>query len=281
MRTAIILLAALGLHLFASPAASAQQSSTTCADWLAVQRWSGTITYNGSGSSTSDNGNFTSQTSEHATATFTTAKSPTTCDLENPSGGGWEANSTGSGQISLSVTMHNVTKLLSSDSNGQSCTLTTHYDVDNGTSQNPNAQIDMQFTGATAGKYTIAVSSQIDGVKVSSSGCGNSSTSTQSLLWGPQIDLPQGAVPGTYGPLVGTFNLQDSASVAWTENYNFQPYANYDVVLTTNPDLSTWRPTGSSNETTPAGILGFIAVVTDKDTGEHVSESRWTVGRSP
>ena len=281
MRIALILLAAFCFQLLWSPSASAQQPPTTCADWLAVQRWSGTITYAGSGSFSDGNGS-SSQTSEKATATFTTAKSPTTCDLTQPGFGGWEASANAGGEIKLSVSMHNVTEQPSSDQNGNFCTLTTHYDIDNGTVSPLAGQIDMNFTSAPAGTFDITVSQMVDGVKVSFSGCGTSPTVTQTLTWGPNGELPQIALPSVLGPLTGSLTLQGvgplGGVVNWTQSYNFQPYANYDVVITTNPDLSTWRPTAGRSETGIGGILGLLAVVTDKDTGEHafISVDGWT-----
>jgi hypothetical protein len=281
MRIAIILMTAFCFQLLWSPSVSAQQPPTTCADWLAIQSWSGTITYAGAGSFSDGNGS-TSQTSEKATATFTTAKSPTTCDLTQPGFGGWEASASAGGQVTLSVSMHDVTQQPSSDQNGNFCTLTTHYDIDNGTVSPLAGQIDMNFTSVPAGTFDITVSQMVDGVQVSFSGCGSTPTRTETLVWGPTEGTRQITVPSVLGPLTGSMTFQNTGalrgSVNWTENYSFQPYANYDVVLTTNPDLSTWRPTGGRTETDETLPLGLLALVTDKDTGKHafISVDGWT-----
>ena len=82
MRYAFAVLAVLTIFLFAGTTVRAQTPGqpATCADWFAVQSWTGTITYSGSGSGSDQHGN--SQTiSETARIDFTTAKNPSPCDV--------------------------------------------------------------------------------------------------------------------------------------------------------------------------------------------------------
>jgi hypothetical protein len=64
MRNALTSLALMTICLFIPARTPAQTKPATCADWLAVQSWAGTVTYSRSGGSSLSNG--TSQTISEA-----------------------------------------------------------------------------------------------------------------------------------------------------------------------------------------------------------------------
>src|SRR4029077_10755655 len=87
MRPLIGLLAVAILLLSFGAPAKAQNQPATCADWFAVQSWTGVVTYSGSGSGSDQNGN-TEELSESATINFTTEKNSSPCDVNGDFGNG-------------------------------------------------------------------------------------------------------------------------------------------------------------------------------------------------
>jgi len=283
MRIVTILLAAFSLLLPFSGTTKAQDQPITCRDWLAIQSWSGTITISGSGSSSDQFGNSAS-ISESATVTFSTDRSPSPCDVNDLSGvgGGWSgANS----QMTYSVKIHDEYQGNSEDENHHSCVQTINQDIDGGTSSNRSGQINMHFTSATSGTFSINVAQTVDGVKETFSGCGGSGSTTTQLDWGSTIGWPTNGLPlpGTIGPLTGSTTIQDfggslGTPVTWSLSWNFTPAISYDMYLTTNPDYDTWRPTGGRDENELSGIIGLHAVLIDKVTGQpatNASADQW------
>ena len=288
MRIATIVFAvATAILLFAGRAA-AQNEPTTCADWLAVQSWSGTVTYSGSGGGSDQNGN--SETiSESARIDFKTAKSNQPCDINgsfsNFGTTGWSADAT---QTTYKVNLHDTSSVPSTDKNNHPCTATINYDVGGGTSSNGGAQVDMNFTNATSGTHFVVGTQFVDGVQETIHGCDN--TTSQILntwQWGPttfpaKFGLP---LPSQLGPLSGTVTFTAPGGLGepinWTITWNVTPTINWDVLLITSPDYADWRPTGGKNETDISeGIMGVNVYTVDKDTGESdagVSVSGWTV----
>jgi hypothetical protein len=270
------LITALALTCVFASLACAQQKPATCADWFAVQRWSGTLSFSGSGTQTyTDGGSYT--TSHSGTVTFTTDKGTTTCDINtvspaNPGGWGWSAQSA---NVTLDVSIHDVSISFGTDDNNQRCEITTHYDIDHGTTSNRGAQINMTFNSATGGTYFLSAISFIDGVRGSSTGCGHSGVSTTSLTWGPATNFTPVSVPSNIGMLSGSQQLTDVSDfgdINWTANWSATPYFSWDVLIKSNPDYAQWRPmAGRTENDLSAGLLGMVAYVVDKDTGEHVA----------
>ena len=284
MRNALSLLALLTIFLFVPATTRAQTQPATCADWLAVQSWTGTVTYSGSGGSSLPNGN--SETiSESATVNFTTAKGNTPCDVNgdfsNFGSYGWSTE--GLQSVSYHVTVHDTFSGPQDNGHGGTCTGTTTWDVANGTSSVANAQVNMTFGSATSGADTVLALGFVDGVTQTINGCGNSNTQTVNFYqWGPTTLPPNGIpLPSVIGPLSGSQSFTSPGPVQWTVTWNITPNINYDVLLTTSPDYPAWRPTGGRTETDVSeGILGVNVYVVDKDTGKStasLSVDGWTV----
>ena len=287
MRVVTISLAALFLLLSFSCTAAAQQKPATCADWFAVQSWSGTYTYTGSGSSTLSNGDAASF-SENVRIDFTMAKGSSPCDVNGSFGSGegiwgWDAQGV---QATYHVSAHDVFQSQQRDQNGNRCTVTTNFDIDNGTANFTDAQINMNFNSATAGTFSISAAQTADNVPTKFSGCGSSSTSTDSVTWGPPGFPPKNIpLPSVIGPLVGSTTISGAgffgAQGTWTVTWNLTPHINWDVLLITSPDYATWRPqAGRSEKDVSAGVLGVNVYIADKDTGQsatNISVDGWTV----
>jgi hypothetical protein len=284
MRIATIVLAVAMAILVGAGRAAAQEQPITCADWFAVQRWSGTLSFSGSGLQTfPDGGSYT--TSHSGTVTFTTDKGTNICDINTVGPGnlgiwGWSAQSA---NVTQDVSIHDVSISLGTDDNNQSCEITTHYDIDHGTYSNRGAQINMSFNSATGGTYSLSAINFVDGVQVSSTGCGHSTVSTTSFLWGPATSFTPVPVPSNIGMLSGSQHLVDViefGNTNWTANWSATPYFSWDVLIKSNPDYAQWRPmAGRTENDLSEGLLGMIAYVVDKDTGEHVagvSVDGWT-----
>jgi len=263
----------------------AQDQPVTCADWFAVQSWSGTITYSGSGSGSDNAGN--SQTiSESAQIAFTTAKGTTPCDINgnfSPGlvGWGWSADGI---QSTYRVTAHDTFSTMVNDGHGGKCLSTINDDVTDGTSSTASAQVNMRFDSATSGTYGAAASQGVDGVTESISGCGHSSSKTVSYGWGPGSIPPNGIpLPSAIGPLSGSLSFTSQGGIGepvqWTITWSLTPNINYDLRITSSPDYPSWRPAGGRSEKEPSeGLLGMNVVVVDKDTGEptvQVSVDDW------
>ena len=202
----LFLSVAVAILLIAGRAA-AQDQPITCADWMAVQSWSGTVTYSGSGSGSDQNGNSES-ISESARIDFKTGKFNRPCDVNGDFStfglAGWSADAT---QTTYHVNLQNTASVPSTDKNNHPCTATINYDVSGGTSSNGGAQVDMNFTNATSGTHFVVGTQFVDGVQETIHGCDN--TTSQILntwQWGPttfpaRFGLP---LPSQVGPLSGT-----------------------------------------------------------------------------
>ncbi len=288
MRIATITFVVAVAMLLIAGRVAAQDEPITCADWLAVQSWSGTITYSGSGSGSDQNGN-SETVSESARIDFTTEKSNMPCDINGDFSifgtTGWSANAT---QTTYKVSVHDTFSSPQKDRNNNPCTATISDDVDNGTSNAGGAQVDVTFTSATSGTHYVLATQFVDGVQETIQGCGNSTSKIlNTSQWGPStfpamLGLP---LPSQIGPLSGnlTFTAPGGLGepISWTVTWNVTPNINWDVLLITSPDYADWRPMGGKNETDVSeGILGVNVYTVDKDTGESdagVSVSGWKV----
>jgi hypothetical protein len=288
MRAITTTLTALVLFLLVSSPTQAQQKPATCADWFAVQSWTGTITYNGSGSGSGGQGQ-SEIISESARIDFTTAKGSSPCNINGAFANGvgiWGWSAVGI-QSTYHVNVHDSFETQGQDENGAPCTSTLTSEISNGTSASAVAQVNVTFTSATSGTHVVNASQQVDGVTETSTGCGGShSEVVPGFQWGPSMYPPNGLpLPSTIGPLTGsqTFTAPGGVGepVHWTVSWNITPNINWDVVLKTSPDYSTWRPQAGQSETdVSAGILGVNVFVVDKDTGlstARVSVGGWTV----
>src|SRR2546423_3203477 len=166
MRCVFPVLAVLTIFFLADGAVQAQTPGqpATCADWFAVQSWTGTVTYSGSGSGSNQNGS--SETiSESARIDFTTEKNSSGCnvngDFSNGAGWGWTSPLA---KTTYSVTLHDVFTSQQRDSKGNPCTGTINTDVTGGTSSIAAAQVNMKFASATSGTYTVGATQSVDGV---------------------------------------------------------------------------------------------------------------------
>ena len=151
MRNALTLLGLMMICLLIPTRTPAQTKPATCADWLAVQSWTGTVTYSGSGESTLPNGN--SQTiSESATVNFTTSKGNRGCDVNGDFSNfvGTDWSTAGLQSITYHVTVHDPLRVCRYG-HGGTCTATTNWDVANGTSSTAGAHVNMTFGNATSG----------------------------------------------------------------------------------------------------------------------------------
>ncbi len=128
MRYVLSLLGLLSILLFTPTAARAQTQPATCADWMAVQSWTGTVTYSGSGEFSLSNGDSQS-ISESATINFTTAKGNQPCDINGDfSNFGTSAWITqGLQSITYRVTVHNTYTTQLDNGHGGTCTATTSW----------------------------------------------------------------------------------------------------------------------------------------------------------
>ena len=280
MRCVFPVLALLTIFFLAGGAVQAQTGQpATCADWFAVQSWTGTITYSGSGSGSDQNGN--SQTiSESARIDFTTAKSSSPCDVNGDFSGGvivWGWTSPVA-KTTYSVTLHDVFTSPQRDSKGNACTATTNVDVTNGTSSVALAQVNMNFANATSGTYTVGANEFVDGVTESFSGCGNSSSpQIVGWQWGPNSFPPNGvSLPAAIGQVSGSQSFTAPGELGepihWRVSWTITPNINYDVLLTTSPNYADWRPTAGRSETELSeGLLGVNVFVVDKDTGQSTA----------
>lgn len=283
MRNALTLLGLMMICLLIPARTPAQTKPATCADWLAVQSWTGTVTYSGSGESTLPNGN--SQTiSESATVNFTTSKGNRGCDVNGDFSNfvGTDWSTAGLQSITYHVTVHDTFTSLQDNGHGGTCTATTNWDVANGTSSTAGAHVNMTFGNATSGTYTVRASEFVDGVTETINGCGSSKTQTVNYTWGPTTYPPNGIpVPSVIGPLSGSQLFTTPGAVQWTVTWNITPNINWDLQLKTSPDYPLWRPTGGKTEKDVSeGILGVNVFVVDKDTGEptaNISVDGWTV----
>jgi hypothetical protein len=285
MRNPLTLLALMTICLFIPARTPAQTKPATCADWLAVQSWTGTVTYSGSGGGPLPNGN--SQTiSESATVNFTTAKGNQGCDVNgdfsNFGSTGW--STAGLQSTTDHVTVHDTFTSTQDDGHGGTCTATTNWDVANGTSSAAGAQVNMTFGNATSGTYTVLASPRfVDGVTETINGCASSKTQTINFYqWGLTANPPNGIpLPNVIGRLSGSQSFTSPGAVQWTVTWNITPNINWDLQLKTSPDYPLWRPTGGKTEKDPSeGILGVNVFVVDKDTGEptaNISVDGWTV----
>lgn len=284
MRNALTLLALVTICLFIPARTPAQTKPATCADWLAVQSWTGTVTYSGSGESSFPNG--TSQTiSESATVNFTTAKGNQGCDVNedfsNFGSTGWSTE--GLQSITYHVTVHDTFTSTQDNGNRGTCTATTNWDVANGTSSVAGAQVNMTFGNATSGTHTVLASQFVDGVTETIHGCKSSDTQTINFYqWGPTTHPPNGIpLPSVIGRLSGSQSFTSPGSVQWTVTWNITPNINWDLQLKTSPDYPLWRPTGGKTEKDSSeGILGVNVFVVDKDSGQpaaNISVDGWTV----
>ena len=278
MRLLIGVLVVVVLLLPFSVVTKAQDLPATCADWSAVQSWTGTITYSGSGSGSKDG--LTEEISEHATINFTTEKSPSPCDINGDfsNGEGITGWSSLTAKTTYSVTLHDVFTSPQTDSNGHSCTGTINYDVTNGTASIASAQVNMNFASATSGTHLVNADQIVDGVTESFGGCGHSSSDQVNFwLWGPSLFPPNGVtLPAKVGPVSGnlTFTAPGGLGepIQWTVSWTITPNINYEVLLITSPDYADWRPASGKSETDfSAGILGVNVYVADKDTGQSVA----------
>ena len=279
MRLLIGMLAVGILLLSFAGATKAQNQPATCADWFAVQSWSGTVTFSGSGSGSAQNGD-TEEISERATINFTTDKSPSGCNINGDFStgigiAGWISSPA---KTTYSVTLHDVFTSPQTDSKGNRCTSTINTDITNGTSSLASAQVNMQFANATSGSHTVNAVQSVDGVTQTISGCGNSSIhQINGWQWGPGALPPSGvALPAQVGPISGSLTFTNpslgSGVIQWTVSWTITPNINYDVLLVTSPDYGSWRPAAGKTETDfSAGILGVNVYVADKDTGKSVA----------
>jgi len=279
MRPLIGLLAVAILLLSFGAPAKAQNQPATCADWFAVQSWTGVVTYSGSGSGSDQNGN-TEELSESATINFTTEKNSSPCDVNGDFGNGLAITgwTSAPAKTTFSVTLHDVFTSPQTDSKGNRCTGTINTDVTNGTSSLRSAQVNMNFANATSGTHTVGALQSVDGVTQTFSGCGNSSSQQVNFWqWGPSSFPPNGlALPGTIGPVSGNRSFTSPGGlgepVQWTVSWTITPNINYEVLLITSPDYADWRPAAGKSETDLSeGILGVNVYVADKDTGQSVA----------
>jgi hypothetical protein len=263
-----------------------QQQPLTCADWTAVQSWSGTITVSGSGQSTDQAGN-SSIVSESATINFKTTRSPSAC---NPFASNQAFSSetfpwlAGASQVTYSVTVHDKVTRACTGTDLKTYTQTTSYDVDNGISTMPSATVDMRFTNATSGGYGLSWDEHVDGMTIttiSQGTCGNSSFTSNGEIWGliPSATFldyfpnPE-SLPSTVSALTcnPALNFQAQSYLAgvatWTISCNVVPEFAYDVLVTTVPDTeyATWRPMGAADETAIGNALGLQASLVYKGT---------------
>jgi hypothetical protein len=290
MRVVTTTLSALVLvFLFGSTTQAQQQKPATCADWFAVQSWTGTLTYSGSGSGSDAHGNSES-IAESATINFTTAKGTSPCDINGDFSNGqvsWGWSATTTTPPTYRVTVNDSLTSQSTDGSGKPCTSTITWDAANATSANGMAQIDATFTSATSGTHTANATQLVDGVTEIIQGCGGSSTQTLvGYQWGPSTYPPNGvALPTLIGPLSASRSFTAPGGlgepIQWIVTWNLTPNINWDVVLRTSPDYPTWRPQAGKSETdVSAGVLGVNVFVVDKDTGQSsalVSVDGWTV----
>lgn len=286
--------------LFTPQHLRAQQGQpATCADWTAVQSWSGTITVSGSGQSTDQAGN-SSIVSESATINFKTARSPSACNPFAPNQAfssetfPWLASAS---QVTYSVTVHDKVTRPCTGTDLKTYTQTTSYDVDSGTSTIPSATVDMKFTNATSGGYGLSWDEHVDGMTIttiSQGTCGNSSFTSNGEPWGlipsatfldyfanPE-SLPSAVSALTCNPPLNFQAQSYLAGVAtWTISCNVVPEFAYDVLVTTVPDTeyATWRPMGAADETAIGNALGFQASLVYKgttQTASGINPDQWT-----
>jgi hypothetical protein len=290
MRVVTTTLSALVLLLLSGSTMQAQQQKpATCADWFAVQSWTGTLTYSGSGSGSDAHGNSES-IAESATINFTTAKNTSPCDINGDFSNGpvsWDWSATTTTPSTYRVTVNDSFTTQSTDGSGKPCTSTITWDAANATSANGMAQVDATFTSATSGTHTANATQLVDGVTEVIQGCGGSSTQTVvGYQWGPSTYPPNGvALPTLVGPLSASRSFTAPGGLGepihWIVTWSLTPNINWDVVLRTSPDYATWRPQAGKSETdVSAGLLGANVFIVDKDTGQStamVSVDGWTV----
>jgi len=278
MRLLIGVLVVVVLLLPFSVVTKAQDLPATCADWSAVQSWTGTITYSGFRKwlqRRTDGGDFGARHDQ-----FHHEKSPSPCDINGDfsNGEGITGWSSLTAKTTYSVTLHDVFTSPQTDSNGHTCTGTINYDVTNGTASIASAQVNMNFASATSGTHLVNADQIVDGVTESFSGCGNSTSQQVNFwLWGPSLfSTERRNVAGKVGPVSGnlTFTAPGGLGepIQWTVSWTITPNINYEVLLITSPDYADWRPASGKSETDfSAGILGVNVYVADKDTGQSVA----------
>jgi hypothetical protein len=272
----------------------AQQQGSTCADW-AVQAFSGTVTISGSGQSTTPDGR-TYITSTNATFNITTSTGFTNC-YGSPLGFAWDGLQNTA--TASALTVHDKFFQRTTDINGNPCTNTTSYDFSgSGTTSTPNAgfYIAANFATNTSGTYQLGDGFNVDGITVTvdESACGGPvQTSTSQLSVGPFAPtfFPQVPLPSTVGALTGSNSVQapsfilfnneadSNADSTWTVSWSLSPIPPaLDVILSTLPDYSTWRPTAGLNETEIGGALLINAQLISKTTGQplQIAPDQWT-----
>jgi hypothetical protein len=293
-RTPIVaaLFAVATAYLLAPVYSCAQQQPATCADWTAVQRWSGTITLTGSGQGTNPDGS-TYTISHSATINFTTGNAPGFC-RNFPTSTAWIFLDPQSGSYS----MHDKVIDPSVDINGHPCTITTSFDVDvsNGTAPGSGG-VEADFASDTSGSYKLFDGFNVTGVPVTldQSSCGGGVTSyavNQSLGPSSVSTFPELPLPGVIGAVNGTNTIQAPAAltfpagyigvstpdVTWTLSWNMTPKPPDVDVVVTIPGYSAWRPTAGINEAAVGNTLTVQAQLVSKSTGQPVTISprQWT-----
>ena len=285
--------------LLAATFARAQAPTATCSDWAAIQSFTGTITVSGSGQASDQNGD-TGNVSENVTLTFKLATPDFVGNpCSSPAPFGFDAFGS---QATYSVNMHDVfTSPSSQGSPPVPCTDTGTWDVANGINGFSGFLVGLvlDFTNQASPVYRIYFDNHVDGVTISHTGCGGSSSVTGSAEWGPGIDTTHTGLPTSFplpamvSSVVGNTSFPaDAANVplgtayaTWTISWNIAPAPpDLDVVVNI-PNYSAWRPTAGLTENDTGldasgndNLLEIQAQLKVKSTGQPTTEGpdKWS-----
>jgi hypothetical protein len=281
VHTFLKIFALLGLFLLVPRLQAAQsQPTTTCEDWAAVSKWTGTITITGSGQSTDQFGNVY-KLQEAATIQFTTTSGPGNCGGVN-SGWGWEAQNS---DVKYSVDVQDEEDTTCHDKNDFSQTHPEKviYSLAQGTFSTRSAGMGIDFGDPSSPKFFASVFQNVDGVKISyqpDPACGSSASAISTEPWGPALGnsgiIPKNVLPPTVSTLQGSTTYQGFDAIfgngtsTWTVSWNIIPTVDLDVVLTI-PDYATWRPSGGRTEKDFGGGLIVQVEIYIKSTNKPTS----------
>ena len=191
IRTFCKLLVVLGILFVAPGMASAQTPALTCDDWSAVDKWTGTVTVNGSGTASDQFGNsYTLQ--ESATIQFVSSSNPGNC-------GGLNLNWAWDGQLtdvkySVNIQDQENTTCLDKDNNPHPYKIT--YSVSNGSYSQRAAQIGVDFQAAASPVYFFGALQSVDGVHVSympDAACGSGASAVMNELLPCNVEILEGS----------------------------------------------------------------------------------------
>lgn len=266
-------------------AAQATPPPNRCVDWVNAQSWSGTINISGGGSYTDPNSG--TQTTVSESGTINLAKTDPTigpCNT-NLSVYQWFASTPAS---VTNITIHDVSRIPTKDTNGNACILTETFDLDNGTSST-SPTITVDFSNPANPTFNIATGLGVEGVTQAYSGCGTTAPPAQlSTTWGPgSLTASQTSMP--LPPFTNSLSLSiptivvpvfTGSSTSWALSGSLSPFIPPLDVVVLIPQYPTWRPDAGVSETdTGINLLGIQTRLIRTDTNQvagNMAPDGWT-----